>query len=290
MIQIQPAQCRLQRKYHGLAGLGYRVLNLDGTLYSPFTQRGVVEVMPGCYTVLGGVSAPVDGGMIVWGEGDRDILPWPIDPMPPVTPDNSAQIQGLQQAMTELIKREPAKVDKLVSALDKPTLARIGAMLKEAFRELDNKRFSESSELFTEEMRRFRLAIGERFNASADAIEAHESIVRLQAEQNAGVLTSFGELIDQLRATATDIAARPIAPTDELQRLRMALSEFVGAFSAAEQADSAEDEPVEHPEIALALTEFFEAAEAGPDAQTYSEDESAAIVEAAARVIARGDE
>lgn len=67
MTQTTPATAVLGPGKTGLT-IGYRVLNLDGTVYSAFSTTGVAETSTaGTYRVAGGVVAPLAGGYIVWG-------------------------------------------------------------------------------------------------------------------------------------------------------------------------------------------------------------------------------
>lgn len=84
MAQTVPANVLLSAEYAGQA-FGYRILNLDGTTYSAFTADNVVEDADDivCYRVVGGISAPDEGGIIVWGTSGNDVIRGSIDPAAP---------------------------------------------------------------------------------------------------------------------------------------------------------------------------------------------------------------
>lgn len=79
MTQIIPAHAQLGRRNAKLK-LGYRILNLDSSLFRAWTTTGVQETAPGDYVVAGGVEAPSVGGYIIWGEKNRDIVSAEIVP------------------------------------------------------------------------------------------------------------------------------------------------------------------------------------------------------------------
>jgi len=80
MTQITALVAILGAGHTGEA-IGYRVLNLDGSLYSPFTTNNVVETgIAGTYRVEDGVIAPTSGGTIVIGTVDGDLAEAAIDP------------------------------------------------------------------------------------------------------------------------------------------------------------------------------------------------------------------
>jgi len=286
MIQVVPAQCRLQRRYHGMAGLGYRVLNLDGTLFSLFTQRGVVAIAPGYYTVLGGVPAPAAGGTIIWGQNDQDILPWPIDPAP-VAPDNSEQLASLARAMTELAERQPAKPDKIGYGLDRATLATVGEMFGRALEQYSATEIH-TVERITGQFAELAAAHGESARTVVEAATGLRQMTERVRAETRGIIehqrSQFDEETAQLCATVAEIAARPVVPHEDVVSLRMALSDFVEAALNVQPDE-------ELIRLRQAVAEFVEAAEAEPaEPQQYAEDEAAAMLEAAVRVLAREDE
>ena len=74
MTQTLPLTMILGAAHTGKA-IGYRVLNLDRTVYSAFTTTGVGEsaTIPGTYYVSGGISAPDAGGHIIVGTVAEDL-------------------------------------------------------------------------------------------------------------------------------------------------------------------------------------------------------------------------
>ena len=85
MAQTVPLTVRLGAANTGLA-LGYRILNLDRTVYSAFTVTGVVEsTVLGTYSVDDGAVAPDAGGYVVWGTSGSDRLEGNIDPAASLT-------------------------------------------------------------------------------------------------------------------------------------------------------------------------------------------------------------
>lgn len=81
MAQTVPLTVRLGAANTGLA-MGYRILNLDRTVYSAFTVTGVVEsTIAGTYSVDDGAVAPDAGGYVVWGTSGSDRLEGNIDPV-----------------------------------------------------------------------------------------------------------------------------------------------------------------------------------------------------------------
>lgn len=249
MIQTTPAQCQLRHHYRGLP-LGYRVLRMDGTEFSPFTTHRVVEVVPGHYVVLGGIQAPYEGGSIIWGEADRDILPWVIESAAPVPVDYTSQLASIGKLIGELVARPTP--DKNGYGLDKFTMKRIGEMVREAVQELDDQRLRQATEQMVEQFGEVQRLYGERISHIQTAFATQ---IAEQATIAEAVLSNFDNTAELLRHTATELAMREFVPPIELERLRTALGEFVEAMSAP----------------------------------TPDEVESVAMMEAAARILARGE-
>lgn len=85
MTQTIARSAALGPAYTGQA-IGYRVLNLDRTVYSAFTTAGVAEAaVPGTYSVSGGIVAPDAGGYVVWGTATTDVIWGTIEPAAAVT-------------------------------------------------------------------------------------------------------------------------------------------------------------------------------------------------------------
>jgi hypothetical protein len=79
MAQVVSAIAVLGPGKTGLV-IGYRVLNLDGTVYSAFTIVGVSETsVLGTYRVASGVSVPDAGGYIVFGTAVTDYAEAGVD-------------------------------------------------------------------------------------------------------------------------------------------------------------------------------------------------------------------
>ena len=98
MAQTVPLTVRLGAANTGLA-LGYRILNLDRTVYSAFTITGVVEsTIAGTYSVDDGAVAPDAGGYVVWGTSGSDRLEGNIDPMQ----SNTAVLAALTALQTDV--------------------------------------------------------------------------------------------------------------------------------------------------------------------------------------------
>jgi len=69
---------------HTTKAIGFRVLNLDETVYSVFSTTGVVETnVPGFYRKDNGAVAPDAGGYIVWGISGTDYAEATIPPAAP---------------------------------------------------------------------------------------------------------------------------------------------------------------------------------------------------------------
>ena len=67
MTQTAPLTAVLGASNTGLT-IGYRVLNLDRTVYSAFSATGVAETnVAGTYAVTGGIAAPDAGGYVIVG-------------------------------------------------------------------------------------------------------------------------------------------------------------------------------------------------------------------------------
>jgi hypothetical protein len=80
MTQTLPLTIVLGSAYTGLA-IGYRVLNLDRTVYSAFTTTAVAETdVVGTYAVSGGVVAPNAGGYVIAGTALLDYAETVIEP------------------------------------------------------------------------------------------------------------------------------------------------------------------------------------------------------------------
>lgn len=70
MTQRLPLLMELGASKSGLQ-IGYAVMKLDYTVYSPFTVDGVIETdTPGTYVVLDGYAAPDEGGYVIVSESD----------------------------------------------------------------------------------------------------------------------------------------------------------------------------------------------------------------------------
>ena len=70
MTQRLPLLMELGASKAGLQ-IGYAVMRLDYTVYSPFTVDGVIETdTPGTYVVLDGYAAPDEGGYVAVYESD----------------------------------------------------------------------------------------------------------------------------------------------------------------------------------------------------------------------------
>lgn len=93
MTQIRAASVLLSAEYAGLA-MGYRILNTDDTLYSAFTTVNVVEAASDVvsYRVVGGITAPDEGGTIIWGTAGNDIMPGSIPPASPTAASIAAAV------------------------------------------------------------------------------------------------------------------------------------------------------------------------------------------------------
>lgn len=93
--QTIPAEAQLRRRWAG-SPIGYRVLNLDRSEFSAWTNDQVIETLPGHFAVTGGVEAPAAGGAIVWGLADQDIASAPIEPsFAPVMLDALGEIRSM---------------------------------------------------------------------------------------------------------------------------------------------------------------------------------------------------
>lgn len=80
MTQTLPLTMELGSAYTGLA-IGYRVLNLDRTVYSAFTTTSVAETaVAGTYAVSGGIVAPNAGGYVIVGTAATDYRETVIEP------------------------------------------------------------------------------------------------------------------------------------------------------------------------------------------------------------------
>ncbi len=101
MAQTVPLTVRLGAANTGLA-LGYRILNLDRTVYSAFTVTGVVEsTVLGTYSVDDGAIVPDAGGYVVWGTSGSDRLEGNIDPAASLTAITTA-LATLQADVTTI--------------------------------------------------------------------------------------------------------------------------------------------------------------------------------------------
>jgi len=106
MTQTIPASAQLSPRRAGQK-IGFVVLNLDRSTYAPFTRRGVIESVPGCFAVRGGVDAPDAGGYIVWRMADGEaIAESAIDPAPlplPALEVLRSLLVGLPQQFAALV-------------------------------------------------------------------------------------------------------------------------------------------------------------------------------------------
>lgn len=235
MIQTIPAQVRLRKIYWGLA-LGYRVLRLDRTEFSPFTPQGVIEVAPGVYSVVGGIMAPSEGGALIWGEVDRDLLEWPIDPAAPVPADHSREIAALTEAIRALASRQDPPQLTLPDSykLDKASLSLIDERVRAT---ISGAKFGQLQEIIDslmvlresndQEQAAALMALQNAVSALANAVEKTPRVI---AEQ----LTSR---LDRLEIEAT----KP-DPTEEIRR---AFAELMDTASLAEWIDAQVQQLVE---------------------------------------------
>ncbi len=82
--QTVPLVAELGPAQTGLA-IGYRVLRLDGTVFSAFTTAGVVETAtPGTYRAVDGIEAPGEGGTVIVGTAGADLREAAIESMLPM--------------------------------------------------------------------------------------------------------------------------------------------------------------------------------------------------------------
>lgn len=113
MSQRVPADARLGRTNAGKP-IGYKVLNLDRSLFSGWTEARETSI-PGHYTALGGVAAPDAGGYIVWGIESEDIAESSIEPVSvdktPVILDRIAiMLDGLSERILHAVSLIPGSV------------------------------------------------------------------------------------------------------------------------------------------------------------------------------------
>jgi len=84
---------------HTAKAIGFRVLNLDETLYSAFSTTGVAETaIAGFYRKDDGAAAPDAGGYIVWGVSGTDYAEDTISPAPPTAAQIDTQLSGTHGA------------------------------------------------------------------------------------------------------------------------------------------------------------------------------------------------
>lgn len=93
---IGPLTVRLGPAYEGQP-IGYRILNLDRTLYAAFTTVDFDETIPGTFSDTGGgVEFPDAGGYIIVGPAGTDVLEIPFDP----SAGGSGSIGGIEYTYT----------------------------------------------------------------------------------------------------------------------------------------------------------------------------------------------
>lgn len=107
---IVPARAQLPISYRG-SRLGYRILNLDLSVFSSFTTKRVEETQPGMWVVNGGVEAPDAGGYIVWGLKGKDIVGATIQPQCLPSPGITAgEAELIMQRFIASLPKPPAPV------------------------------------------------------------------------------------------------------------------------------------------------------------------------------------
>jgi hypothetical protein len=104
----------------GLTGLalGYRVLNLDATVYSAFTVVDVAETaVLGTYRVENGVIVPDAGGYIVFGTALVDYAEAPVDEAPATAGDAMTLEAAERETLGEVIWGAVGGVAGFVAAI-----------------------------------------------------------------------------------------------------------------------------------------------------------------------------
>ena len=241
MTQIVSAACKLNKRYWGLP-LGYRVLNLDRTEYSPFTLKGVLESAPGYYTVVGGVEAPSAGGCIIWGEIDRDLLEWPIEPRQE-TPDPSDQIAALAAAVRDLANRPVlALPDSYVLSPD--SLTAIRQQFGEALASVDIATLSSIvHQLYALRGQQIQVYAEQTANltvAGARISEQAEQLQKLSEHQNSvndSLLAASSELWEVAGRFSEQRSQEDAEQAKAFAETRRALSEFLATVQQAEEFD-----------------------------------------------------
>jgi len=104
---------------HTAKAIGYRVLNLDATIYSAFSTTGVAETnVLGFYRKDNGAVVPDAGGYIVWGVSGTD---YAADTIPPAAP-TAAQINAeVDTALADYDGPTKAELDSAVAPLASAT-------------------------------------------------------------------------------------------------------------------------------------------------------------------------
>lgn len=114
-MRTVPAAAKLNKR-NARKNIGLTVLNVDRSVYEPFTRESVVEERPGFYVAEGGVSAPPAGGYIVWGLKTRSIVEASIEPMPA---DPTVTIAAMMtDALAEADRRSSVSLNRVFSLIE----------------------------------------------------------------------------------------------------------------------------------------------------------------------------
>lgn len=126
---IIPARVQLPARYAGQP-LGYRVLNLNLSLFSAFTSVNVAEIHPSFYVVSEGVNAPDAGGYLIWGVKGQDLMTATIQPSV-VKPILSGVIDELNKLARRIIEAMPKPAAQQIAVKTEAFEAGVAALRAE---------------------------------------------------------------------------------------------------------------------------------------------------------------
>lgn len=244
MTQIVAADARLSRTRAGQP-IGYTVLTLQRGAYRPFTRDGVVETIPGCFAVTGGVACPDAGGYIVWGLENEPIAESTVDPLP------TAQFDALL-----------ARMERAIGA----ALPRFAALVPAPVVQMDTSAFEAGVERIAETTQAAMQAHSERLTGLIDVLGAIRETTDSLSVLNEGAnqVMALAEMRSRLNAILGDnqpvglravqeMSTQPLVSA--IDALRSDMGRFVDKVQAGQQADERRLKSVQALDKFLAVVE-----------------------------------
>lgn len=226
MTQIVAADARLSRTRAGQP-IGYTVLTLQRSAFRPFTRDGVIETLPGCFAVTGGIACPDAGGYIVWGLENEPIAESAVDPLP--TAQFDALLARIERAIGAALPRFAALVPAPVVQMDTATfeagVERIAETTQAALRQAQGP-LAELVDVLS--------AIRETTDSLSVLNEGANQVMAL-AEMRSRLNTILGDNQPAGLRAVQEMSTQPLVSA--IDSLRADMGRFVDKVQAGQQAD-----------------------------------------------------